>query len=52
MGYTTNFYGTVYFNKPVTPELKEFINKFSHNRHMTRDPELIKRICIRTASQA
>ena len=44
MGYTTNFYGTVYFNKPVTPELKEFINKFSHNRHMTRDPELIKKM--------
>lgn len=44
MGYTTNFYGTVYFNKPVAPELKEFINKFSHNRHMTRDPELIKKM--------
>lgn len=44
MGYTTDFYGTVTFNKPVTDEMKTFINNFSHNRHMTRDPELIKKM--------
>ena len=42
MGYTTNFKGTVTFNKPVTEEMKNFINNFSHNRHMTRDPKRIK----------
>lgn len=42
MGYTTDFYGTFKFNKPVTEELKTYINKFSETRRMTRDNETIK----------
>ena len=42
MGYTTEFYGSLKFNKPVTEELKNYINKFSETRRMARDPEKIK----------
>lgn len=41
MGYTTDFNGSLYFNKPVAPWLAEYINKFSEIRHMKRDPEKI-----------
>lgn len=42
MGYTTDFYGSLEFNKPVAPWLAEYINKFNQTRRMKRDPEKIK----------
>lgn len=42
MGYTTTFDGALSFNKPVTQELKDYINQFSYIRHMIRDNEKIK----------
>ena len=44
MGYSTDFYGSVSFNKPITDELKNYINKFSATRRMKRDVEKIKKI--------
>ena len=44
MGYTTDFEGELTFNKPVTEELKEYINKFSDTRRMKRDNEKIKEL--------
>jgi hypothetical protein len=44
MGYTTDFFGSLEFNKPVTPWLAEYINKFSGTRRMKRDPEKIKEL--------
>ena len=44
MGYTTYFSGEFTFNKPVTEELKTFINKFSDTRRMIRDNSKIKEI--------
>lgn len=42
MGYTTEFCGSLSFNKPVEKWLVEYINKFSKTRRMKRSPELIK----------
>lgn len=42
MGYSTDFYGSLKFNKPVAPWLVEYVNKFSDTRRMKRDPEKIK----------
>lgn len=36
MGYSTDFYGSVSFNKPIADELKNYINKFSATRRMKR----------------
>ena len=44
MGYTTDFFGTLSFNKPVTPQLKDYINRFSYTRRMPRDNEKIKEV--------
>lgn len=44
MGYTTDFYGGLSFNKPVAPWLMDYINKFSDSRRMKRDPEKIKEV--------
>lgn len=44
MGYTTDFYGSLQFNKPVAPWLVEYINEFSNTRRMKRDPEKIKEL--------
>jgi len=44
MGYTTYFNGSLSFNKPVTEQLKEYINRFSYTRRMPRDNEKIKEI--------
>ncbi len=43
MGYQTDFYGSVSFNKPITDELRDYINKFSRTRRMKRDVEKIKK---------
>ena len=43
MGYSTDFYGSVTFNKPITEELKNYINKFGETRRMKRDVEKIKK---------
>lgn len=44
MGYTTDFYGALSFNKPVAPWLADYVNKFSSTRRMKRDPEKIKEL--------
>lgn len=44
MGYTTDFEGYFEFNKPVTKELREYINLFNHTRRMKRNPAVIKDI--------
>lgn len=44
MGYTTWFDGSLQFNKEVTPQLKEYINRFSNTRRMKRDNEKIKEL--------
>lgn len=44
MGYLTDFYGSLEFNKPVAPWLTEYINKFNNTRRMKRDPEKIKEL--------
>ncbi len=42
MGYTTYFDGAFQFDKPVTEELKNYINKFCETRRMMRDNDKIK----------
>jgi hypothetical protein len=42
MGYDTYFSGSLKFNKEITPQLKEYINRFSDTRRMPRDNEKIK----------
>lgn len=44
MGYDTTFTGSLTFNKPVTEELKNYINKFSEVRHMKRDIDKLKEV--------
>ena len=44
MGYTTYFDGAFQFDKPVTDELKNYINKFSDTRRMLRDNNKIKEL--------
>lgn len=44
MGYHTEFYGELTFNKPVSKEFAEYINKFSNVRHMKRDVNKIKEL--------
>ncbi len=44
MGYTTYFSGEFQFDKPVTDELKAYINKFSDTRRMVRDNDKIKEL--------
>lgn len=44
MGYTTWFSGSLSFNKEVTDQLKEYINRFSNTRRMPRDNEKIKEL--------
>lgn len=42
MGYTTDFYGSLSFNKPVEDWLVEYINRFGDTRRMKRDVEKLK----------
>ena len=42
MGYTTYFDGAFQFDKPVTEELKNYIEKFCNTRRMIRDNDKIK----------
>lgn len=44
MGYSTEFYGSLKFNKPLTEDLIIYINKFNESRRMMRDVEKIKEI--------
>ena len=44
MGYHTSFWGNASFNKEVDPVFKAFINRFNEERHVKRDPEVIKKI--------
>ena len=45
MGYTTWFTGGFEFDKPVSEEFANYINKFADVRHMKRDVEKIKSLC-------
>lgn len=42
MGYSTDFYGSLSFNKPVEEWLVEYVNGFGDTRRMKRDVEKIK----------
>lgn len=42
MGYTTEFDGSLQISPPVSDELKNYINRFSHTRRMKRDNAIIK----------
>lgn len=44
MGYSTDFSGSLKFNKEVSEQLKEYINRFTNTRRMPRDNEKIKEI--------
>lgn len=44
MGYTTDFNGAFKFDKPVDEKLKNYVNRFSSTRRMSRDVEKIKEI--------
>lgn len=44
MGYNTDFSGALQFNKDVTEQLKEYINRFSATRRMPRDNDKIKEV--------
>lgn len=44
MGYSTWFDGSLSFNKEVTPQLREYIDRFSSTRRMPRDNEKIKEV--------
>ena len=44
MGYDTTFSGGLHFNKPVAEWLEDYINEFSANRRLKRDPEKIKEL--------
>lgn len=44
MGYNTDFKGSLKFNKLVTPQLKEYINRFSATRRMPRNNDKIKEL--------
>ena len=44
MGYTTDFFGRFDFDKPVSKEFAEYINRFSNTRRMMRDPDKLKTV--------
>ena len=44
MGYTTDFNGSLSFNKPVDEWLVDYIDKFSKTRRMKRDNDKIKEV--------
>jgi hypothetical protein len=44
MGYTTEFIGELKPDKPFSPELVEYLNKFANVRHMHRNNDTIKKL--------
>ena len=44
MGYTTEFAGAFEFDRPVDEKLKNYVNRFSDTRRMSRNVEKIKEI--------
>lgn len=44
MGYTTEFSGRFELNKPLTPDLYDYLDKFSRARHFTYDLDKIVRL--------
>lgn len=40
MGYTTEFKGEFTLDRPLSPEHKAYLVKFSEQRHMKRDPKV------------
>lgn len=44
MGYTTEFFGKFDFDKPVSKEFAEYINRFSNTRRMKRRNDVIKTV--------
>lgn len=43
MGYNTDFFGSLKFNKPLTPDQVAYINRFSGSRRMKRDPKIAEK---------
>lgn len=41
MGYSTDFIGSVQFNRPLTEQEKEYINSLSNTRRMKRDVKIL-----------
>lgn len=44
MGYNTDFWGSLKFNKPVEDWLVDYIDNFSGTRRMRRDPKKIEKV--------
>lgn len=44
MGYTTEFEGHFDIKPAPSPEIAEYVNRFSQTRHMKRDVEAVKRL--------
>ena len=44
MGYTTYFSGEIQIDPPISKDLSDYINAFSHTRHVRRDIDAVKRI--------
>ena len=44
MGYSTDFYGQIKFDKRLDEELRNYINEFSMTRRMKRDVDIIKQV--------
>ena len=42
MGYTTEFQGSLSFNKELEPTMRDYIDRFTAVRHMDRSNEIIK----------
>lgn len=40
MGYTTDFNGSFFLDKPLTQEHKDYLNAFAGSRRMKRDPRI------------
>lgn len=52
MGYTTSFVGQFEFDKNLDRELFDYINIFSHKRHMKRDVDKIKEMDVKWKSRS
>lgn len=44
MGYTTDFEGAFELDRPLTPKHKEYLERFSETRRMTRDSNTAKKL--------
>lgn len=44
MGYTTDFEGTVTFDRPLSKDIADYINRLNKTRRMRRDPAIIMKM--------